>query len=225
MVTAIAARRILIPAGMALLLLLSLAYWWLDNVPHEVFGTAVFALLGWHIFLNRFWFRNLLRGRYDLRRAFNVLLHLLLIANMAVLLATSVAISRSVLALLSIPNSTSLRELHWFSAYWVIVIVGIHVGLHWVRVMGLLRSMSGLGRASAARRWLLRLLAMLGAAFGIWSFTTLGVWGKLTFTYSLDFWDFTASVAPFFGYWAGVLALPAIVTHYVMAIWVQRRHV
>ena len=33
----------------------------------------------------------------------------------------------------------------------------------------------------------------------------------------LDFWNFRASVSPFFGHWAGVLALPAVLTHYCLA--------
>jgi hypothetical protein len=48
------------------------------------------------------------------------------------------------------------------------------------------------------------------------------VWAELTLTFSLDFWDFTASVTPFFGHWAGVIALPAIITHYLMAWWWDR---
>jgi hypothetical protein len=47
---------------MAVLLLLALAYWWLENLPHEIFGTVLFALLGWHFAVNRTWFRILLRG-------------------------------------------------------------------------------------------------------------------------------------------------------------------
>lgn len=46
----------------------------------------------------------------------------------------------------------------------------------------------------------------------------LGVGAKLTFTYSLEFWDFTASVTPFFGHWAGVVALPAIAAYYSMLL-------
>ncbi len=211
-------HRLLVPLAMAGLLLLSLAYWWLDNVPHEIFGVAVFVLIAWHITLNRSWFANLFRGRYNGRRMFTVLLHMLLIANMAVLLVTSVFISKSLLAFLPLPDSTLLREIHWFSAYWVMVVVGIHLGLHWTRVMMLLRLISGRPSGSATRTWLLRTAALALAGFGTWSFWVLGVWGKLTFTYSLDFWDFTASVAPFFGYWAGVIALPAIITHYLMVI-------
>jgi len=217
-----ASQRLLVPGGMATLLLLSLAYWWLDNVPHEIFGTALFGLIAWHIVMNRLWFRNVFRGRYNGRRVMTVLLHLFLVANMALLMATSIAISRSVLAFLSIPSSTYLREIHWFSAYWVMIVVGIHLGLNWTRVMALLRSVLGLTRSGPVTTWMLRTAALAGALYGIWSFWVLGVWGKLSFTYSLDFWDFTASVAPFFGYWAGVLVLPAVVTHYFLKVWMAR---
>jgi hypothetical protein len=215
--------RLLVPIGMATLLLLSLAYWWLDNVPHEIFGMGLFLLIGWHIAINRSWFTNLFRGRYNVRRVCTVLLHLALIANMAVLLVTSIVISRSVLAFLPLPNSIFLREIHWFSAYWVMIVVGMHLGLHWTRVMMLLRSLLGLSPGSAPRSWALRVAAMALAGYGVWSFRVLDVWGKLTFTYSLDFWDFTGSVTPFFGHWAGVIALPAIVTHYWMVVLMTRR--
>ena len=63
---------------------------------------------------------------------------------------------------------------------------------------------------------MLRIAAALFACFGLLSFSALSVWTKLTFTDSLDFWDFTASLTPFFGHWAGVVAVPAIFTHYFM---------
>ncbi|MEY9380400.1 hypothetical protein ABIA10_006333 [Rhizobium leguminosarum] len=211
--------RLLLPGCMATLLLLSLAYWWLDNRPHEVFGTALFVMLAWHVGVNRLWFTNLLRGRYDARRTVTALLHLLLIGNMLVLLITSIIISKSLFASLPIPDSIYLRDIHWFSAYWVMIIVGVHLGLHWTRVMAVVRSCLGMTSQSRVAIWALRLTAVAVACFGVLSMRMLGVWAKLTFTYSLDFWDFTASVTPFFGYWAGVVALPAVITHYGMSWW------
>lgn len=216
-------KRLVLPAAMAVLLLLALAYWWLENLPHEIFGTVLFALLGWHFAVNRTWFRNLLRGRYDTRRTITLVLHLLLIANMLVLLITSLVISKSVFEFLPVPDSIYLRDVHWFAAYWVMVIVGIHFGLHWSRVMAMVRTTLMLSPRNFARTLVLRIAATLLASFGMWSFTMLGVWGKLTFTYSLEFWDFTAAVTPFFGYWAGVVSLPAIITHYGMKVLGQRR--
>lgn len=214
--------RLILPTAMGVLLTLSLAYWWLENLPHELFGTAMFALLGWHLVVNRTWFRNLLRGRYDIRRIVAVVLHCLLIINMLVLLVTSVVISKSLFAALPIPDSIYLREIHWFSAYWVMMIVGIHLGLHWARVMALCRSLLGLNGSNLVRTWLLRGAAIMLFGLGGWSFLVLGVWEKLTFTYSLDVWNFKKSVTPFFGHWGGVVAVPATLTHYGMALWRAR---
>lgn len=216
-------KRLVLPAAMAILLLLALAYWWLENMPHEIFGTVLFALLGWHIAVNRTWFRNLFRGQYDTRRTITLVLHLLLIANILVLLGTSVVISKSAFDFLPVPDSIYLRDVHWFAAYWVMVIVGIHLGLHWSRVMGIVRTTLKLSSESFARTSVLRLAAAFLAGFGVWSSSVVGVWGKLTFTYSLDFWDFTAAVTPFFGHWAGVVSLPAIITHFGMLVLGRRR--
>ncbi|WP_245444283.1 DUF4405 domain-containing protein [Microvirga sp. KLBC 81] len=204
---AIVLKRLGLPAAMAILLLLALAYWWSENLPHEIFGTALFALLGWHIAVNRIWFANLSRGYYDARRTFTLVLHLLLIANMAALLVTSIVISQSVFALLPILDSIYLRDVHWFAAYWIMIIVGVHLGLHWMRVMAMVRTTLSLTPGNPARALALRVAAVVLAGFGLWGCFVLGVWGKLTFTYSLDFWDFNASVTPFFGHWAGVVCL------------------
>src|SRR5215207_3763120 len=216
-------KRLVLPAAMAILLLLALAYWWLENLPHEIFGTVLFALLGWHFAVNRTWIRNLFRGRYDTRRTITLVLYLLLIANMLVLLITSVVISKSAFEFLPIPDSIYLRDVHWFAAYWVMVIVGVHLGLHWTRVMAMVRTTLRLSPRNSARTLVLRIAAALLASFGVWSFTVLGVWAKLTFTSSLDFWDFTAAVTPFFGYWTGVVSLPAIMAYYGMMMLGSRR--
>lgn len=212
----------MLPGALAILLLLSLAYWWLENLPHEIFGTALFVLLAWHIVVNRFWFKNLTKGRYDLRRAVALVLHLLLIGNMLVLLVTSIVISKSLFVRLPIPDNIYLRDVHWFSAYWLMIIVGVHIGLHWTRVMATTRTSLGLSNDNPKRTLALRVAVVLAAGFGVWSISVLGVWTKLTFNFSLDFWDFTASVTPFFGHWAGVVALPAAITHYGMFWWRKR---
>lgn len=216
-------NRLALPGAMAILLLLSLAYWWLENLPHEILGSAFFALLAWHIVANRRWFRRLFMGRYDFRRTVTLVLHLLLILNMGTLAVTSVVISKSLFEFLPIPDSFLLHDIHWFSAYWVTILVGVHLGLHWARVMGTVRSKLGLLHTSPARTFILRIATLMIAGFGAWSFTVLGVWTKLTFTYSVDFWDFTTSVTPFFGHWAGVVSLPAIGTHYAIVL-LRNRH-
>lgn len=112
--------RLAVAAVMAALFLLALGYWWLDNLPHELLGTAMFVLLGWHVHTNRNWFRNLTKGRYGARRTLIVAFHLALILNMLIVLVTSLFVSKSIFVALGLPNSPLVSEIHWFSAYWVI---------------------------------------------------------------------------------------------------------
>lgn len=211
---------LLLPCAMLTFLLLSLAYWWLENVPHEIFGTLLFMLVAWHIARHKSWFRGLLKGRYEKRRIATLIFHLALLLNMIILLVTSIVISKTVFNFLPI-DSIYLREVHWFSAYWLMVIIGIHLGLHWTRVMVLSRSLIGF-TDNAYRTLALRIAVIVFVAFGLWSFSVLGIWAKLTFTYSLDVWNFKMSVTPFFGHWLSIVALFAVLTHYSMKYWRRR---
>lgn len=75
---------------------------------------------------------------------------------MAVLLGTSFAISRDLFGWFPLPDSFALSEIHMFAAYWVMVIVGLHVGLNWNRVTAVLRNLGAIwqplvGSPSGAR--------------------------------------------------------------------------
>lgn len=216
-------KRLALPAVMAALLLLALAYWWQGNLWHEIFGTGLFALMAWHIGVNRRWFTGLLRGRYDAQRMLSVVLHLGLIVGMGLLLVTSVAISDSLLAALPLPDSFALRQVHLFTAYWVMVAVGAHLGLHWTRVMATTRGVLHLSPPNTLRTWALRAVAAALFLLAVDSVATLDLRSKLTFTPSLSFWDFSTSVAPFFWHWAAVLSLPAIPVHYGTRLLRRRR--
>jgi hypothetical protein len=206
--------RLALAAFMGGMLLLGLAYWWLDNLVHEIVGLAMFVALAWHVASHRDWFARLFKGRYTVRRAISAATHLSLLLSALALFATSIAISKSVFSFLNFSGNVYLGDIHWFSAYWLMLIAGAHLGVNWWRVMAFARASLGLPPAGIGKRWLLRAVVVCVAASGVWSFFVLHVGTKLTFNYSLEFWDFSVSVAPFFGHWASVVALPAVVTHY-----------
>lgn len=202
--------RLIVDGGATMLLMLALGYWWLGNLAHELAGTALFALLGRHLITNGYWWAGLRKGRYDMRRRIGVLLNTALALTMIVLLATSFAISRSLFAWLPLPDSFTVSEIHMFAAYWVMVIVGLHIGLNWHRVTALLRN---LGMRAVAWRWLGWSVALALAVQGIRSAAVLDLWTRLRFDYSLVMWDFNANAAGFFGHWLAIIALFAVTVH------------
>jgi hypothetical protein len=213
-------RRLAVPGIAAAMLLLTLAYWWQSNLVHELAGIAMFGLVVRHIYVNRAWMLRIFQGRYDSRRWLVTGLHLGLLTNMLLLVGTSLVISQTVFAFLPIPTNVTVRDLHWLGAYWLVMTVGVHLGLHWSRVMALSRSTFQIKTESALRRWTLRLAAFAFVLLGLWSWGVLGVGTKLSWGRSLDFWDFSRSVAPFFVHWASVLTMPAVLTHY--SFWLVR---
>lgn len=210
--------RLAVPLAAATLLLLCLAYWWQSNLVHELAGTAIFLLVAQHLFKNRRWLFNLQNGRYDGRRRAVVVLHAALALNMLMLLVTSVAVSQTLFAGLGIPGSVTVRDLHWVAAYWLMMTVGVHLGLHWSRVMAMLRSALRIQEPNRWRTLALRISAVAMAVFGAWSWSLLEVGTKLSWGYSISFWDFGNSVAPFFAHWLGVLTLPAVGTYYAFSL-------
>ena len=213
----------LLPDGIALgLLLACMGYWWLGNVAHEVMGTAFLALIGRHLILNRRWFGAIRRGRYDAARRVRMGLNLMLAVTMLVMLVTSLLISEALRDLLNIPGLFTLREIHWFAAYWLVVIVGLHIGLHWHIVAGLARSRLPIlqGRILGLVLWA---LAGLVALTGINSSFVMGLGTRLGFDYSLTMWDFNDSTLPYFAHWLAITVLYAVLAHAVVRLLALRR--
>jgi hypothetical protein len=203
------------------LLLLGLAYWWLGNVVHEVAGTAMFLLLIAHNVFNRRWWGGISKTRREPRSIFNVGVTFALLGAMVALLVTSVLISNALSPFLPPWGGFTVRQIHTLAAYWVLIIVAIHLGLRWPMLMAVARNLLGIRTPSALRTLVLRVVALAIALHGVWSCTVLGLSGKLSMQMTLDWWNFEESVAGFFAHCAAIAGLVMVVTYYGLKL-VQR---
>jgi len=121
------------------LIVACLAYWWLDNLSHEVFGTALFALVIGHNVFNRRWYGKVRTGRRDANRIFNILTIICLAIAMLVMLSTSLLISRDLFSFMALDGAFAVREIHMFAGYWTLLIIAIHLGTRWMVVMNTIR--------------------------------------------------------------------------------------
>lgn len=209
----------LIAAG---LLLFGFSYWWLGNVAHEVAGTAMFLLLIVHNVFNRRWYGTIAKGCREPRSLFNVVVTFLLMLAMLALLVTSVLISNALSGVMSAYGGFTVRQIHTLAAYWVLVILSVHLGLRWPMIMGVARKLTGITKPNAVRTILLRVIAVAIAIHGVWSSFELAIGTKLSMQMTLDWWNFEESVAGFFIHCLAIAGLYMSLTYYAMK-WLQAR--
>ena len=206
--------RLWLDALAAGLLLLGFAYWWLGNPIHEIAGTALFLLLIAHNVFNRRWYGAVARTRHGPRSLFNISVTVALLIAMLALVATSVLISHALAAYLPAWGGFSIRQIHSLAAYWVLVIVAIHLGLRWPMLMGVARNLFGIDKPSRLRTLLLRAAAVTIAVHGAWSCIVLGLGTRLSMQTTLDWWNFEEAVAGFFIHCAAAAGLFMVATYY-----------
>lgn len=191
-----------------------LAYWWLDNLSHELFGAALFTLVIVHNVFNRRWYGGVTKRRLDAVRIVNLVTIASLAIAMTIMLVTSLLISRDLLPFTSMGGAFAVREIHMFAGYWVLLIIAIHLGTRWQVVMSVGRGLVGVSGASSFRTAILRLTSLAVAVWGIRSSFEMAFGRKLMLSYSLDMWDFNESTLEFFVNYASIVGLYAAITHY-----------
>ncbi|MBY3266818.1 DUF4405 domain-containing protein [Rhizobium laguerreae] len=204
------------------LLLAALAYEWLGNLAHELIGTAMFGLLVAHNTFNRRWYGSAARkGGRDLRGWLNIATIAALAAAILILLITSIIISRSLFSALPIASSFGARQLHAQAAYWALVIVAVHIGMRWGMIMTSVRSWLCLAAPNASQTWILRVVALSIAVYGVHSWVVVGTGPRLMAEMTMNFWNFEEAVLRFFLHQSAVAGLLICVAHYTTA-WLQR---
>ncbi len=204
------------------LLLVALAYEWLGNTLHEIVGTSIFVLLVAHNYLNRRWYGGIHKGRRETRKTLTTAINLSLAIAMLAVLITSLMISRTVFSFLGLEGGLTVRQVHAFAAYWGLVFVSIHLGMHWTMIMSATRSLFGLETRSFARTMVLRTSAAALACHGIFSSFEMSIGSKLIMYFSFSYWDFENDWTGFFIHYVSIVSLYAVIAHCVMR-WVQER--
>ena len=185
---------------MTLLLLFLMGYQFWGDAAHEWAGAGMFALFIIHHLLNGSWHKNLLRGKYNLSRILMLVINILLFADMLGLMISGIMLSNHVFAFLGISGGMSFaRLLHMASSYWGFVLMSLHLGLHWSKILGMIRR-AGKGRreASGAVKMLLRILGTVIAVYGLTVFIRRNLFTYMLIRTQFVFLDFNEPVPLFY---------------------------
>lgn len=117
---------------MTILLFILMGYQFWGDLVHECAGAMMFLLFILHHFINWNWYKALLKGKYNAVRIFQCIINILLFIAMLALMISGIMMSRYVFAFLDIQGGLSFaRLLHILGSYWGVVLMAIHIGMHW----------------------------------------------------------------------------------------------
>lgn len=209
-------KRLSIDFVMTVLVLFAFAYRLTGNTLHELIGTLILLAFLLHNAINWRWLAGIFKGRYNARRLIGTSVNLLLLVDTTLLMASGIANSRFLFKWMGVHSDLLSRQFHTQTAYWFLVLMSIHLGLHWRMVMaeaGKLSRRIGVGGLNSACA---RSCSVLIGAFGIHASFDRDLLSKLTGYFSFDYWDFDRHVLLFFLEYAAIIGLYVCISHYAM---------
>ena len=134
----------------ALLFVSGYQFW--GEMVHEWVGAGLFVLFIAHQFLNLSWYKHLLKGRYTPLRILQFAIASLVLAAMLMQMYSGIVLSRYVFDFLPLTSGLALaRRLHILGAYWGILLMSLHLGIHWQMIIAILRKRTKITSPSKIR--------------------------------------------------------------------------
>jgi len=138
---------------------------------HELLGILLFGLFILHKAINRKWIKNVTLGLFkkeiNTKTRVMYVVDVLLLISVTVLTLSGIFISESLFTFIQVGNIDYLRVIHKFSAYFSLVIVAVHIGLHWPMIMAMVKKILKLRQKNFARNVVLRVLAVAIVVWGV----------------------------------------------------------
>lgn len=208
--------KLLVDLGMTVLLLLLMAYELIGQALHEWLGVGMFVLLILHHILNGTWSRNVCKGRYTALRIFQTILVAGVLLAMAGSMVSGVILSRYVFYALPIGGGRSFaRSLHMVCAYGGFVLMSLHLGFHWIMMMGIVKKHAK--KQSVLFQWFLRMIAVLIAGYGVCAFIKRDIGSYMFLKNQFVFFDFEEPLILFVLDYLAVMGLFVFIGHYIAA--------
>lgn len=207
--------KIVIDVLMTILMLGLMAYLLIGEAAHEWMGIAIFVLFIAHHGLNLHWHKNLFKGRYTPLRILQTVLDVLLLVFMVGSMISGIMMSQ-VFSFLQITHGMAYaRIVHMLTSYWGFALTGMHAGLHWSMVMGMMKKAMHIKKTSHVRTVILRILAALAVLYGAYAFGENDIGSYMFLRTQFVFFDIEQPLVLFFVEYMAMMAMWGIIAYYI----------
>ena len=161
-------RNLLLDAILFALFVAEMSFYHLPKILHEILGVAMAAAIILHIAINRRRFASLFK-KITPRKFFNAATDFALTICAAVILIPGVFMSNYLFAELvsfELRRNMTLHQLHVAAPYLLLILIGVHIGLHWRELRRRILNLFGLEEIYQRRQIFFRAAAMILSLFG-----------------------------------------------------------
>lgn len=206
--------KIIIDVCMTVCLLFLMPYSLLGETLHEWLGIVMFVLFVTHHVLNRKWMAAVTKGKYTPFRIVQTLIVFVMLVLMLGSMVSGVLLSNHIFRAVRIAGiSMAARQVHMFCAYFGMLVMSVHLGLHWNMVVNMTGKL--FLYPSAKRTWIARAIAILLAGYGVYAGHKRQIGAYLLMKMHFVFYDYTENVLFFVFDYMAVMAFIVFITYYV----------
>lgn len=195
--------RHIVDMCMIVALPLLMAYELIGRATHEWLGMAMVALVIIHQILNRAWYKNIFRGRYNAARIATLIMDFGLVALMILQAVSGIAMARHVPNVLpDMMRRSVARTIHMTCAYWLFALMCVHAGFHMGAMFSRMKK-----RMKPAVFTGLRIGAWAIVVYGCYAFVKRQLPGYMFMQIRFAFFDYEEPLVFFFGDYLAIMAL------------------
>ncbi|WP_314720385.1 DUF4405 domain-containing protein [Parvimonas micra] len=122
--------KIIIDTLMLILLFFEYSKVFTGQLVHEIVGVLLLILFVIHNILNINFYKGLLKGRYNAVRVIATTVDIIFLICMLFTIILGIPISEEVFSFLNLNGNMTMRKLHTIFGYWSLIILSMHLGLH-----------------------------------------------------------------------------------------------
>lgn len=142
-------------------------------VFHEVAGTAIGAAFILHMGLNWRWIKQvtskIFSSKISIKTRIGYIVDILLLITMIITIISGIAISKVLYTSISFGNSMFFKTAHISVPYIALILLGVHIGLHWTWIMNVFKKIFKITPGKKSLNYIAKLAVILVLAFGSYS--------------------------------------------------------
>lgn len=210
--------KVSVDIAMTIVLILLMSYALIGETSHEILGISMFVLFVVHHILNHAWTKNLFRGRYTSARIVQTVVIVFILLCMLCQMFSGIVLSKHIFVFMRIPISLMfVRTLHMLGAYWGFVLMSVHLGFHWNRMMRMMKKAIGPDKTMAST--IMQVIGWGIIAYGIFAFFKREIPLYMFVIKPFVFFDFHEKIGFFFMDYIAVMGAFVGVGYYIMQFW------